>query len=49
MSPRQHTAALKMAKREKISFGALVRQAVDNHVEHLKRWVPTKERESSTL
>jgi predicted HicB family RNase H-like nuclease len=43
MSPRLHTAAKKMAKREKMSFGEFVRQAVDSHVEALKKWTPTQE------
>lgn len=34
-------AAVKMAKREKMSFGRFVRQAVDSHIETLKQWRPT--------
>lgn len=33
MSPRLHATAIKMAKREKISFGEFVRRAVDAHIE----------------
>jgi hypothetical protein len=43
MSPRLHRAAIKMAKREKMSFGEFVRQAVDDKVETLKNWEPTGE------
>lgn len=43
MSSRLHSAAIKMAKREKISFGEFVRQAVDHHVDHMSHWTPTKE------
>lgn len=43
MSPRLHSAAIKMAKREKMSFGEFVRQAVDDKIENLKNWEPTGE------
>lgn len=36
MSPRLHSSAMKMAKREKVSFGEFVRQAVDLRIDHLK-------------
>lgn len=42
MSDELHLAALKMAKREQISFGELVRKAVNNHIDILKNWVPVK-------
>jgi predicted DNA-binding protein len=43
MSPRLHAAAMKMAKREHVSFGEFVRQGVDAHIDNLKDWTPTRE------
>lgn len=40
MTDKQHAAAIKAAKRSKVSFGEFVRDAVDQRIEAMKSWIP---------
>lgn len=42
MPPRLHAAAIKEAKRQKVSFGQFVRHAVDRQVDACKQWSAPK-------